>query len=597
MNYLVSILVMCLSFNAWGDCPEFATALEAAMARVSAKADGKKEAVLARTEAKPEVKSSLQLSEKSQGAADRWGSTSAQKFKIKYKVESTTDFNNRSFIALMETDKKLKSNVKYFDVENAVQKKLNDSIVGDKAMVDAINNAFMDKFMANINAFPELAQKIEGRYKDYKSIRLRVLVPDGGDSAKVESMLNAVYQKTNREFVAEFEREGLTKLLPPRTDEVPDVSTWFLAGSGETALEANMAARAARGSGFKMGNSRSVNFTEQVESMHADVSEIEKIRAKLARSGDLLKSGIMRASSDGAIIPTKDMIAILRKIKPSDCENAAEYAIKIRAKVKTIFNTDLTDAHIDDLTKYFQKVDSLSPPLFQRERVGVDLAEAKGGIVSVDFTGIGVDNAYEQMKALSVVNYSEGSKVKVLKDAFTRIQTNVDQVTVEMNNAKRTFTLATKDGANPNIKPSFSGDDGILMPKLDWDKSQKAKLVRQLSESPDPSKFRITFVKTELSGGGILPAAERSQRVVRAESIEKELREAVIGVGKIESAKSKKMIFAVDYAPDAKGGKFNLIIGGERPTDVEKKIIAEAFRRSLHLKDNERLGDLIEAFN
>lgn len=576
MNYLVSIFIMCLSFNTWGDCPEFATALESAMARVASRA---------------EVKAAPSLSEK-------WGNPNAQKFKTQHKSESTVDFNNRSFVAVMEADKKAKANVVYFDVENAVQKKLNDSIVGDKEMVDAINNAFMNKFMSNIKNFPELAQKIDGRYKDYKSIRLRVSVKDAEDNAKMQSLLNAVYQKTNREFVSEFEKEGLTKMLPPRTDEVPDVSTWFLAGSGETALEANMAARAARSAGFKMGNSKTMNFTEQIESMHQDVTEIEKLRVRLAQNSDLLKNKMMVSSPDGSIIPSKDMIAILRKIKPSDCENLAEYSAKIKSKAKTVFNADISDQHIEDLTKYFQKVDSLSPPLFQRERVGIDLAEARNGIVSVDFTGVGVDNAYEQMRALSIVNYSEGSKVKVLKEAFTRIQNHVDDVTTEMDKAKRVFTLVTSDKAHPSVKPSFSGDDGILMPKQNWDTSQKVKLVQQLSKTADPSKFRVTFVKTELSSGAILPNTERSQRVVRAETIEKFIRESVVGAGKnkIGSDKSKKMIFAVDYAPDSKGGTFNLIVGGAKATEEERKIISEAFKRALSSKDEEKLGLLIDAY-
>ena len=588
MKLFSFILITIISSKAWGDCPEFATALEAAMSRVLSRETKS-------TSAKPAAAKPVDLNEEAANA--KWSSANANNYKVKYADESKDGINNRTFMTMMETDKKLKPNVVYFDVENAVQKKLNDSLIGDKSMVDAINNAFLNRFMGNLKDYPELTKAVQGRYKDYKSLRLRVLVKDGGDNAKIESMLNSVYQKTNREFALEFEKEGLTKLLPPRTDEIPDVSTWFLAGSGDTALEANMAARAARGAGYRMGNSRTVNFTEKVESMYSDVSEIEKIRSKLASSSELFKSKVMQASSDGAIIPSKDMIAILRKIKPADCENAAEYAMKIKAKVKTAFNVDISDAHIEDLTLYFQKVDSLSPPLFSRERININLAEAKAGIVSVDFTGVGVDNAYQQMRALSTVNYSEVDKIKVLKQAFTKIQNNVDEVTTDMNNAKKTFTIATRDGANPDLKPTFSGDDGILMPKLNWGRDQKTNLVSLLSKTEDPSKYRITFVKTEFESGAILPATERSQRVVRAESIEKYVREQVVGVGanKISSEKSKKMIFAIDYAPSSKGGTFNFILGGAKPTENEKKIISEAFKRALSVSDEERPGLFIDA--
>ncbi|MBC7427104.1 MAG: hypothetical protein H7336_00740 [Bacteriovorax sp.] len=217
LNYLIILLIAIFSLNAVANCPQFETALEAAMRRVAAN-DSSKNTV--KNEA-PETSPVLTRTENAiakklsdEPVSTRWGARNAQKFKVKYQAESTTDFNNRTFVTLMETDKTIKPDVIYFDVENAVQKKLNDSLVDDKAMVDAINNSFMD----NLLEYPDL---------------MKVM------------------------------------------------STWFLAGSGDTALEANMAARAARKAGYKSGNSRSVNFTEQIASIHADVSEIEKIRSIL----------------------------------------------------------------------------------------------------------------------------------------------------------------------------------------------------------------------------------------------------------------------------------------------------------------------------
>lgn len=575
MNYLVSILISFYFVSAWSACPQFETALESAMARVTSKGPIEKAASLS------------------------WASPRALNYKVKYGIESVNDTANRTFMTLMEADKQklVPRKVMYFDVENAVQKKLNDSLIGDKTMVDSVNNSFMGKFQQNIKNSPELMARIEGQYKDYKSLRLRLTLREGDNPLELEARLSEIYQRTNREFTAEFEREGLTKLLPPRTDEVPDVSTWFLSGSGESALEANMAARGARNSGFAMGNAKTVGFKQQVESMHADMAGIEGMRNSLASDPRLVKSKIMEATREGAVIPSKEMIGVLRKIKPSDCENATEYAAKIRAKVKTLFKFDISDKHIDELTTYFQKVDSISPPLYQRERVVINLGDAKSGIISVDFTGVGVDNAYEQMRALSTVNYAQKDKAVLLKEAFQKVQTNVDNVTTDMNRAKRTFTVAARNPADPGLAPQFSGDDGILMPKKNWSQHEKTNLLKLLSKTEDPSKYRVTFVKTEFDSGVIVPVAERSQRVVRAEGIEKAVREAVIGMDKIPGDKAKKMIFAIDSIPATTGGKFNLIIGGLKPTDEEKKLILDAFKKSLLLKEGEISGEIIEAFN
>lgn len=575
MNYLVITLLGLSIGKTWANCPEFDTALERVMARVT-----EREAGRGNNSTIP--------------ASSKWGSKEATQYKLRFENENRGQSDNRQFISQMSKDQKDSSkNTLYFDVENAVQKKLNDSLVADKEMVDAINNSFMTKFNNNLKADPELMSRLQGQYQDFKSLRLRLELKPGDDALLFEKKLDDLYKKTNTDFVADFENSGMTKLIPPRTDEVVDVSTWFLSGVGDTVLEANMAARNARSAGFLEGSAKTVRFKDQVNSMHADINSIESLRKSLTQNEGLIKSGVMARTSTGEIIPSKDMIGVLRKIKMADCENLAEYNAKIRAKTKTLFDHDISDQNIEELTAYFQKVDSLSPPLFQRDRINIDLGEAKSGIVSVDFAGVGVDNAYEQMRALSVVNYAQKDKLLVLKDAYAKVQTNVDTVTEDMNMAKRAFGNATND----KVAPRYSGDDGILMPDTYWETAKKQELLRGLAKTGDPAKFRVTFVKTEFSSGSTIPAMERSGRVVRAEGIEKSLRELVIGTSKIPSERAKKMIFAIDSRPEVKGGKFNLIIGGERPSPEELKLIEEAFKKTMKQEDGESAGVILEAFN
>lgn len=570
MNYLVLTILMLSVGKVQANCPEFANALEQAMARVTLKEVG----------SAPKAKPS-------------WNTKEANSYKILHAVEDRGSADNRAFINQIAKDKKSKARVLHFDVENAVQKKLNDTLVGDKGMVDAINNSFRSKFNKNLKADPELTSRLKGEYQDFKSLRLRLELKPGDNAADFEKRLSDVYAKSNKEFAEEFEKGGLTKLIPPRTDEVVDVSTWFLSGTGESALEANMAARGARTAGFSNGKATAISFKNQVAKMHSDVNSIEGIRKGLAAQDDLLKNGVMIKTETGEIIPSKDMIGVLRKIKLSDCENVAEYNAKIRAKVQKLFGDDISDKNIADLTTYFAKVDSISPPIFQRERVAIDLAEAKSGIVSVDFAGVGVDNAYEQMRALSAVNYAQKDATKMIKEAFVKIQNNVDDVTDDMNMAKRTFSRSTNDPT----PTKYSGDDGILMPDKYWEMAKKQELIKTLAANGDPGKYRVTFVRTEYTTGSTIPAMERSQYVVRAEGVEKSIREAVVGAGKIPSERARKMIIAIDSRPSNKGVKYNLIIGGEKPTAEELKMIKEAFKNSMNKEKGETSDLILEAFN
>jgi hypothetical protein len=572
MNYLILFLSVTISAKALGNCQQFETALEAAMKRV-----------MAREEVKAQKSA--------------WGSAEAKSYKDLYGKSKTEGADNRNFNSFMEADKLHKNkDVLYFNVENSIQKTLNDKIIKDKEMVDAINNAFFEKFYKNLRDYPELQAKIVGRAGGFKTADLRLPLKKGDDVSLLERQLNEVYQKANKEFVAEFERMGLSKLLPPRTDGVADVSSWFLSGTGHSALEANLASRSARIAGFQNGSARTMNFRERVALMHQDVMGIEDLRKKLASSRELLDNAIMVKLPSGEVIPSRAMIDILRRTKLSDCDSVADYIAKFRAKVKTQFNADISEQHIDDLTVYFQKSDTLSPPIFERERVKINLGNAKDDIVSVDFTGIGVDNAEAQMKALSSINYNQKDKAKLLEDVFDKVQKNVDTVTDEMNAAKRYFTTASQSQKDAGTLPQFSGDDGIFMPQISWDLERRVQLVRFLGDFKDPSKYRVTVGKVKDASGKLIPVGERSARIVRAEEIEKSLRQDVVGATKIPKARSEKMIFAIDFTPANPGGRYNLILGGQKPTPEERKMILESFAGTLNKEKGEVMGDLIEAF-
>jgi hypothetical protein len=490
----------------------------------------------------------------------------------------------------------------HFDVENAAQKKLNDLILGDKGMVDAVNNAFFEKINKMIKNDRELMERSQAFYKDYKSLRYRFQLRNTDDRAYFEKKLNDIYKKANTEFVAEFKASQFHLQIPPIADQATDVSTWFMAGMDDTPLLANMAARKAREMGFKNGSGKAVTFKEVVESYFSDVVSMEETRKKLANSKNLVSSGIMAPDPDDLLIPSKEMIKILRKYKPNDATDMGEYLELIGDKVKKIFGTHISDDEIMALTNYFKKVDSVSPPLFIRTRDKIDLGQAVEDIVSVDFAGVGVDNAYEQMRALAKMDYSKVgassfNKENFLKRAFQQVQNNVDGVTESMNKAKRYFSSVTIDPTKPEFKPVFSGDDGIFMPRLKWGQSEKEQLVKKLADSGDPSKYRVTFVPIKNYDGSFVPVYQRSSRIVHAEDIEKKLREEAVAVSKIKPERASKMIFAIESIPVSKGGRYNLIVGGHKLTDEEKKILNESMKKIIEANGIDTFGSIIEVTN
>lgn len=517
-------------------------------------------------------------------------------FKAKYGRELKLDAKaNSDFISRVEADLLKKNDrVLYFDVENSVQKKLNDEVFREKTAVDALNNSFFLKFNKNLRDFPELMERLGGEYKDYKSYRIRLELKPGDDPEKFQKMLADLYKKTNGEFFDDPLMKQIRKDLPPRTDALTDPATWFLSGSGENALEANMAARSGRKNVGSTANPPKLNtFKEHVASLGKEVSSIENTRRMLSKNPVLLEKNILEKADNGNIIPSKSMIGILRKIKPGDFQTEEQFLAKVTSKTEEMFGHKIDKETARSLAGYFQKVDSLSPPLFSAERVAIDLKEAKKGIVSIDFAGIGVDNIHEQMKALTEVG-AKGNAEKKLQESFAKMQGGVNQVTGQMEEAKDIFRKAVASIDNAEKKaPQFSGDDGIFMPgSRSWTEKDKSKLVQSLASSSDPSKFRVTFVSSTYADGKIIPPAERSRRIVRAETLEKDIRAKIIGADRISEAEARKFITAIDYSPDEKGGTFNLILGGKKLSPDEIKKIEEAFRSGIS-GEGEKFGKII----
>lgn len=567
------IILIFFSFTSFGatpvECPDFETTLQFLIKKVK---DNKSSTVTSTPMNRPSV----------------------IQFQAKNEVEfSLKKDSNRDFMTLMEKDAKTNpSNVVYFDVENSIQKKLNDQIFGEKTMVDAVNNSFLKRFYEAVENNPELKSRLSGSYKDYKSLRLRLELKPGDNKEKFQMMLGDAYKKSAQDFASEFKSLGIDDLIKTRTDDVANPERWFLAGFGDDALEANMAARGARTISTKeAAKTRPLNYQDHVTSLSKDVHEIENLRLSLTK---FKNTGFVDELENGALIPSKEMINILRKYKPGDFKTDAEYIAQISKKVKSVFGKDIDADSIALFTKYQQKVDSISPPLFSRERTIINLEEARNGIVSIDFAGVGVDNLYQQMKALASVNYKVENQALMLKSAFSKLQSHVDNVTTDMNLAKRAFTDAIQGQSGKAAKPLFSGDDGIFMPRdTEWNLDNKQKLVKKLSEFSDPSKFRVTFVKSKYPNGASIPTETRSKLIVKAESLEKKLREEMVGVHGLSYSDAKKIITAIDFTPNLKGGEFNLIIAGKKLTQNEESLILNIVKKLVKPEEGESFGRII----
>lgn len=517
-------------------------------------------------------------------------SPSVVEFRARSSELKLSEGANRKFMDLM--DKEKPGEAIYFDVENSLQKKMNDQVFQDKGIVDAINNNFLTKMRHEIEKDPILKSRVSAEYKDYKGLRLRFISENPAEKNLLEKRLQAAYSKANSDFAAEVKKTELVKLFATRVDEAQDPSLWFLAGTGDDALFANMSARYARQK-RQIGSGGFVRFQDEAQAIAKDMKDIESIRSKLSSNSKLLEMGAMTKTLNGEILLSKESIGILRKSRPFDFKNDEEYFLSIEKKFEKLLGKKPTRNELELMSEYFNKVDALSPPLFQRERVIIDLANAKHGMVSVDFTGVGVDNAYEQMRGLAMANYRQKDALELTSNAFSQMDARVQTVTDEMNASKRFFSEKVKEIRPKDSSPLFSGDDGMFMPgSKDFNLDEKKLLVQKLATHADPSKFRLTFVRSVDDKGVALLPKERSEFVVRAEKLEKEIRDDIISHSALSVAESKKIIIAIDYAPKVKGGDFQLIVSPAQSPEV-LQLIHGSFIKRIDQKNGERAVGII----
>lgn len=493
--------------------------------------------------------------------------------------------SNDEYIRFKNADAAAKSKAIYFEVENSVLKELNDHVFQDKGSVDAINNLFMSKLYKNIQSDPILSSRIKGKYKDYKSLRLRVPLAQGEDDEKFRRMFNALYQKTNKEFVKELQERNITKKLPPSTGDVGDVSSWFKSGSGKSSIEANLAARNIRNT---ENAQRTATFRAEAQKIKTRITEINNL-GKLFNYQRLIDAKIIERLPNGNTVLSKDVIEIIRKERLVGHKDKTILYQAIQNKIRQIYQSPINENMAKNMVQYYEKIDSLSPPIYASSRVSINLAQAKHGIVSVDFAGLGAENIYQQMKTISITNPNQR-----IEKTIAEIEKSVDTVTVKMNQAKKEFNDIIRSIDTAPTSTRFSGDDGIYMPKSgDLTRTQKKQIVQKLAGTSDPSQFRLTFVEDRYLNGKSIPPIERSRQIVKAEGIEKKMRSIMVGHNKIPQALSKKIVTAIESRPTEKGGSFNLIYSGKGLTAAQKTIIENAFKAAVGNGRNDLIGSII----
>lgn len=465
----------------------------------------------------------------------------------------TTPEQNQKWIDLADSTAK-KGELVFLDVENAYLKKLNDT-TNDKNFITSLTNKHKEIMFSKIKEFEAKNPGLEViPYSDFKSSRFAF---KGKIPADLNDQLAKVFTDANKDFTTVLRASTVVKADDP-------VEDWFRSGIGNTADQANMAAKYSRSIEGKnvLQNYSSPDIQEKLYTTKGRIESIrENIERNLSQSTQLLE----KVDGTNKFILKSDVIDVLRK---SDSTETA------RESLKKFYGVEVTDNQALEMKNYVSDVDQFNPGIRTAKREFANFSEATNGGMSADFAGMGAANLSGTAKALAKADDLD-SAIKLTRLEEKRITQDFVVKKENFENKVNQYLVSKKHMGETSV--NCSGDDCVVITAKNMDTKTKAELIQRLSRDDNPSGMRVAFIADQIKD-----SATRNVLAAHGESVEKILRKKM--AGEIQTEKLQKILFSVDVKGQNFGeGEMKLIIGNSQVqlTPTERQKIQNVFNESV----------------
>lgn len=430
------------------------------------------------------------------------------------------------------------TSMRFFDVENAAMKHLNDTLL-DKNLVTSLTNLHKEMLSEGMETLIRRYPTVEFLpYSDFKAMRyaLRPRPPATQLPAGLEDDLAGLFAKTNERFATRLSASGLTP-----AGENP--STWFRSGFASSADEATLTSRYARSDGADGNRMRRFSDDDLRNSLENIRSEGERYRGSLQTS--LANTGLMEPSTvAGKMIPRREVFDAARKTKNTE---------ELREFIRRTTGQEVTVQQAEDIRRYTNLVDEFSPGIHVAQREVASLADSPAGGFSIDFAGLGSFNGQATADALAnstnirnaVLNArnSERRVTDLFRERKTRVETTVREVL-----------------ARHRIQADIvaSGDDMVVRPATAIPTEVRREIAEALSREIDPASIRMSHVGDNITSGN-----ERMIMATLGEACEKWIRKAAQGVVSASTLSQTLMLVEVS-GTSSTNFSANLVLGEGR---------------------------------
>ncbi|MFN7455351.1 MAG: hypothetical protein ACK5RO_11905 [Pseudobdellovibrionaceae bacterium] len=440
----------------------------------------------------------------------------------------------------------------FLDVENSALKKLND-VTKDKALVTALTNRHKELLMGRMTTLEKQFPNVEFLpYSDFKSVRFafRPRPPATEIPPQFQRELQSAFQETNTRF-AQSLREA--QLLRPNDEPLE----WFRAGVGQTADQANSAARYSRNIS---GSNRVQNFSDPSlqTDLRTSLDAAEMWRSDLQKS--LGSTGLLETTNAGKMLPRPEVFDMVRKTETPE---------QLQAVILARTGTQIPLPEARRLRDYTGLVDEFSAGIHTRQRVLATLEDNAAGGINLDFAGMGSQNLRGTAEALTRSN--------TVQNAVEQSRLAERSVT-EVFNQRKVIAESTVNrvlsryGISAEIRAS--GDDMVVRPSRPIPPRAREEIAQEMARNMNGAPVRMSHVPP-----GVRAPQDRNLIGVHGESVEKILRQKLEGV--IPPEKLNSTVFMVDMQATEQGvGSAQLLIGQGRNTlnDIERQRVQRVFR-------------------
>ncbi|GEM_PF-6171191 len=463
----------------------------------------------------------------------------------------TTVAQNERWIA--QAEKTSRGKTVFVDIENSQLKELNDSLK-DKNLVTGLTNFQKELVFEKVD---QLQQRNPGlvieKYSDFKSSRFAF---SGKVPEDIESQLRNLFSETNSEFIKKMKASGIL-------DEGLQPDQWFRAGVGQSADQANLAARYSRQ--VEKNELQVFQNKSLATAIQGKLNQLETQRTRLR--SELAETALL----DGSTFHP-DVFDIVRKGKGN--------TEKTTSSLKNRFAlTSISPSTVTELENYVAAADEFSPGIYIAKREVAHLNGADNGGLSADIIGLGAANLKGTAEAIA----GQSDINKVLES--TRLAEKI--VTKNFKEQKDYFEQVLLRSVDPGkIKSLCSGDDCVGVAIKPLTENEKKNILGGLADSKYSGTYRLAFIPE-----GVSVVNTRNALATHGESIEKLLRQS-LGTT-MEPRKLKGLTFGVDMQTQVLNqGRLKLILGEARDLNLspnERKLIQDKFREAIeHFNKNSK---------